>query len=145
MLLVVDANILIATLIKDSATRKLLMSEELILITPEFALEEINDHLLELAEKAKADQTALWQLLVEFIQKAEIKIYPAKEVQTKLKQALAVSPDPNDTMYFALALRENAAIWSNDKELKKQNKVKIVSTKELLGMIKITTRDTKTQ
>jgi len=42
-----------------------------------------------------------------------------------------ISPDPNDLMYFALALKLKCPIWSNDKELKKQNEVIIYSTEDL--------------
>ena len=34
-------------------------------------------------------------------------------------------------MYFALALKLNCGLWSNDKELKKQSKVKILNTNEV--------------
>jgi predicted nucleic acid-binding protein len=40
--------------------------------------------------------------------------------------------DEKDTHYVALALKLNCPIWSNDTDLKKQNKVKIYNTKELL-------------
>ena len=35
-------------------------------------------------------------------------------------------------MYFALALKLNCGIWSNDKKLKNQDKVKVYSTEDLL-------------
>lgn len=43
-----------------------------------------------------------------------------------------ISPDPNDADYFALALMLKCPIWSNDKELLKQNVVRIYSTGELI-------------
>ena len=43
-----------------------------------------------------------------------------------------ISPDADDTAYIALALHLNCPIWSNDKKLKKQDKVKVITTKELL-------------
>ena len=43
-----------------------------------------------------------------------------------------ISPDPKDTSYFALALKLNCPIWSNDKKLKEQNKIKIYSTEEIV-------------
>ena len=35
-------------------------------------------------------------------------------------------------VYFALELKLNWGIWSNDKKLKEQNKVKVYSTEDLL-------------
>jgi predicted nucleic acid-binding protein len=131
MLLVVDANFLMAALIKDSTTRKLLMSEELTLIAPEFLLEEIEKYSGYLSEKTKLEENLIKELLSEVVEKAGIKIYPAEEFKAKLNEASELSPDPKDLMYFALALKEKAIIWSNDKELKKQNKAKIITTEEL--------------
>ena len=37
--------------------------------------------------------------------------------------------------YFALALKLNCAIWSNDKKLKEQNKIQVCSTHELSKII----------
>ena len=133
MLLVVDANVLIAALIKDSDTRELLMSDELTLIAPEFLLEEATKYIGYISQKTKLEKEIVEELLTDVIQRAEIKIYPTEEFKEEMKPAFKLSPDPNDTMYFALALKTNAAIWSNDKALKKQGKVKIISTKELQG------------
>ncbi len=40
-------------------------------------------------------------------------------------------PDPGDEEYFALYLSKNIPIWSNDKNLKKQNIIEVTSTKKL--------------
>lgn len=49
-----------------------------------------------------------------------------------MEEAVAVSPDADDAMYFALAMKHNCAVWSNDKALKKQDKVMVFGTSELL-------------
>jgi predicted nucleic acid-binding protein len=58
-------------------------------------------------------------------------IVPREEFEEYLEMAEKISPDPDDFMYFALALKLKCPIWSNDKELKKQNKVIIYSTEDL--------------
>ncbi len=121
-----------AALIKDSDTRELLMSDELTLIAPEFLLEETAKYLDLLSRKTKLGKEAVRRLLAEVLQKAEVNIYPAKEFEEKMEEAFKLSPDPKDTMYFALALKTNAPIWSNDKALKEQTKIKIITTKEFL-------------
>ena len=40
-------------------------------------------------------------------------------------------------MYFALALRRNSPIWSNDKKLKEQNKILIYSTKDIIDILQL--------
>ncbi|MGC9200887.1 MAG: PIN domain-containing protein [Candidatus Aenigmatarchaeota archaeon] len=46
-----------------------------------------------------------------------------------------MSPDVNDIQYFSLALKMNVPIWSNDKKLKQQSKVKVFSTKDLIEFL----------
>jgi len=43
-----------------------------------------------------------------------------------------VSPDINDVLYLALALKLNCPVWSNDRKLKNQNAVRIYSTQEII-------------
>lgn len=40
-----------------------------------------------------------------------------------------------DSEYFALALKLNCAIWSNDKRLKQQDKIKVYSTEDLVKVL----------
>ena len=47
-----------------------------------------------------------------------------------------ISPDPKDAAYIALALKFSCGVWSNDKKLKEQNKVKVYSTGEIMKTIK---------
>ncbi len=49
-----------------------------------------------------------------------------------MHQAKSICPDPDDIQYFALALKLGCPIWSNDKALKEQNTVEVISTGELI-------------
>ena len=62
---------------------------------------------------------------------------PDEETNQFIELANKISPDQNDADYFALALKLNCPIWSNDKRLANQNTVKVYSTKELVGMFRI--------
>lgn len=41
----------------------------------------------------------------------------------------------NDAIYFAVALYKRCPIWSNDKLMAKQDRVKVISTKDLLAIL----------
>jgi len=76
----------------------------------------------------------------EFIQimhalKDVIAIIPKEEYSKFMKEAEKITPDEKDVLYFALALKLRCGIWSNDKKLKTQNKIKIYSTEDLLKNI----------
>jgi len=51
-----------------------------------------------------------------------------------MKKADEISPDPDDEMYFATALKQNIGIWSNDKEMKKQKVIDVYSTNDLVKL-----------
>ena len=62
-----------------------------------------------------------------------IQIVPNKQYKPSKEKATLASPDPNDVAYIALAHHLNCALWSDDKALKQQSLVSVVSTKELLS------------
>lgn len=65
-----------------------------------------------------------------------ITVVPEEEYSKFMKEAEKISPDPKDTMYFALALKLKCGLWSNDKKLKEQNKVNVYSTDQVKLLVK---------
>jgi predicted nucleic acid-binding protein len=134
MLLVVDANVLISALIAAGKTADLLFCEQLQFIAPEFLFLEIEDHKGEIVAKSGLSDAEVDEFLS--LLKAQIEVIPRQQFERYLQEANRISPDPDDTEYFALALRFGAILWSNDKELKeKQSKVTVLSTAEVLALI----------
>ncbi|MBN2517441.1 MAG: hypothetical protein JXB14_01210 [Candidatus Altiarchaeota archaeon] len=70
-------------------------------------------------------------VIKELFDVAEIMVIATPELDLFMEKARNLSPDPNDSEYFALALKLGCPIWSNDKALKKQDVVRVYSTKEL--------------
>ena len=132
MQLVIDANILFSALIKAGATRRILLLSENDLYAPEFTVEEFKKHLLELQKKTRLPREELMQNFETLMQLAEIKLVPFEEFKHKRALAKNISPDEDDVAYLALALHLQCALWTQDKQLKKQDRVKVITTKELL-------------
>ena len=130
MKLIVDANIVIAALIKNNITRKLLFNENLSLFSVSFLLKELNKHKKVIKEKTNLDEDEFANFKVKLLKK--IYLIKIEELTNYIDDAIEISPDIKDAHYFSLALKLNCPIWSNDKELKKQKKIKIVSTEDLL-------------
>ena len=129
MELVVDANILFSALIKDSLTAELLFDERLKLYAPEFIVDEFMKHqglILKKTSRTKSDFVQIMHDLKEIIT-----VIPEEEYSENINGAKSVSPDDKDVLYFALAMKLKCAIWSNDKLLKEQNKVKVYSTPDI--------------
>ncbi|MBU0532607.1 PIN domain-containing protein [Candidatus Micrarchaeota archaeon] len=127
--LVVDANVIFAALVKDGFTIELLLEPELHLFAPEFLFTEISKYKKDLIKKTSRSEEEFDEIFE--ILRQRITIIPKEEFESFLKEAHSICPDENDAVYFALALKLNISIWSNDKKLKEQNIIKIYSTKDL--------------
>lgn len=129
--LVVDANIIIAGLLKNGLARKLLLSNNFKLSAPTLLQSEINRYLPSIVKKSgiKFDE----------LQKLTHKIYTQIKFSDDFfdwqQFAESIVPDENDSEYFALAFSLNIPLWSNDKKLKEQSIVQVISTHELLEIL----------
>lgn len=128
--LVVDANILFSALIKDGGTAKVMFRDELHLFAPEFLLEEFSKHEQTILKKTHREEEG-FQRLINILSRRIIFI-PRDEFEKFMPEARDVSPDPDDTPYFGLAILVGADIWSNEKRLKEQDEIKVWSTGELI-------------
>jgi predicted nucleic acid-binding protein len=131
--LVVDANILFASLIRDGPTAELLFAKDLKLHVPEFILEEMDKYsgmLQEKTHRTDADFNEFMRIL-----KRQIRLHPKGALAGWLQRAESISPDPGDIPYFALAPMLGCGIWSNDARLKDQKDVAVYSTKDLMDML----------
>lgn len=135
MKLVVDANVLISALIKEGKTDDVLFMPFLELNTVDFVFEEFYKHGIEIIKKTKRNAESFIYLYEAFSK--TINTFPVSNYKDKLKEAEIISPDPNDYHYFALALKLNCPIWSNDKRLQNQDKVKIYTTEDLINKLNL--------
>src|SRR3989338_4735184 len=129
---VVDANILFAALIKDSITVEILLDEKFMFFAPEFLFEEFHKHEETIIGKAKRSGAEFNEIFAHLGE--VITIVPNEGIETLILEGKAISPDTNDAQYFALALKLNCPIWSNDKRLKEQEKVPVYSTSDLVRL-----------
>ena len=133
MILVVDANVLFSALIKNSLTAELIFEEDLKLFTCEFIIEEFFKHESEILKKTHRTREEFVTIMHQL--KEIIIVVPKEEYSKFISEAEKFSPDENDTLYFALALKLKSAVWSNDKMLRKQDKVKVYQTSEIMRLI----------
>ena len=133
MELVVDANVIFAALIREGKTYEILFDERLHLFTPEFFFTELEKHADYLLKKTGRSREELNQLLD--VLRKRIALVPLEELQPYVGEAERICPDADDMAYFALALRLRCAIWSNDKNLKKQKAIGVYSTEDLIKML----------
>lgn len=133
MRVTVDANILFACLIKDSTTRKLFFNPALLLFTPEFIMKEFARHLAEIREKSGLSDDELYRLFEKVL--SHLVLVPDKDLKPFLPAAASLVKDSKDWLYLACALQKDTIIWSHDFDFSVQRRVRIISTKELLGIV----------
>ena len=118
-------------MIKNSVTSEILFKYTL--YAPEFIFEEFNKYKEYLKDKTKREEDEFEKFFDLF--ERNVILVPKEEIELFMIEAEKISPDKKDVLYFALALKLKCGIWSNDKKLKTQNKVKVYSTEELLKEI----------
>ncbi len=133
MKITVDANILFACLIKDSTTRKLFFNPALFLFAPEFIVDEFARHLVEVRRKSGLNDGELYQLVDRIL--SQLVLVPDKDLKPFLPAAASLVDDSKDWLYISCALYENTIIWSHDLDFGTQKRIRIISTKELIGII----------
>jgi predicted nucleic acid-binding protein len=132
MLLVVDTNIIISSLIKGSVTREILLSADILFVVPEWVHTEIKKHQELIARKAGINQDELIQFTEEVFQ--VVQTIPFSKYKSHINEGVNIigDVDKDDAPFIAIALALGAdGIWTNDKDFEKQDVVKVWKTKDL--------------
>ena len=133
MKVVVDTNILFSYFWKNSLTKKLLEMSKIDLVSPSISLKEIKKYKEEISDKAKINPSEFLTLLNNL--KKTVKFIEKSYYSSHLDEAQNISPDEADADFFALCLKEKTFLWSNDSLLQKQNKINVLSTKEIIELL----------
>ena len=141
--LIIDANVLIAALIKDDVTAALLYSKNLQLFAPSQLLVEVRKYKDIIKRKSGMDDEEFKELLKSF--KRRITFIENEEFIDLLDEADKISPDEGDAPYVALSLKLNVGIWSNDKALKdRQDSVMVYNTNDVIVRLRSRKSSVKT-
>ena len=106
--------------------------ERLHLYAPEYLFDEFKKYRKEILKKTHRTSNEFDRVLAEI--SARIHFYPENEFDTLMDDANKISPDPDDAIYFALALKLVMPIWSNDQRLQKQDVIKIYTTSDMMNI-----------
>lgn len=135
MRLVVDTNRVIAALIKDSFSRKILLHLNAELITIPLLKEEVMKYKQYIITKSGLTDSSfdiIFQKLYDHmavLNEDVIKNY--REEAGKIMDKI----DPDDTQFLAAALATNSDIWSDDPHFQRQTRIRIRKTKDLVSLV----------
>ena len=133
MKFVIDTNMLFSFFKPDSFTKKLINNSFFELISPDYALIELKKYANLIIKKNKISKNKFNEYLNSL--KQTVKFLPQKDYTKFLSNAKEITPDIKDADFLALCLKENSILWSNDNLLKNQDKVKVLSTEEIVRLI----------
>ena len=134
MKLVVDTNVLFSFFKKESKTRRLILNFEILeLVTPSFCIDELNEHKELICKKSRLSDSEFEEVLDDLL--IFVKVFSLSEYNEFLSDAKIISPDPDDIDLFALALKLDCPIWAQEKAFKKQLRVKVFSTSDLISFL----------
>ena len=137
--IVVDTNILISALLKDSSlTGKILRSNACNFYYPEDGLSEIDcyrEYII--SKRARHVQTNSFDFALEFVLES-VNVVPSEMYSSKIGLAfdLMKERDVKDTPFLALALQLGCPLWSNDKHFQGLEGVLVYSTEAFVELPK---------
>lgn len=134
MRFVVDTNVIISAIIRDSTTRRILLHPKFEFYIPEFVFIEMENNLNEILERSGFSKEE-YQSVVGTVT-SQITVMPKTEFAEYIPKAKRIMEniDEEDTSFLALAIYLGVDIWSEDDDFQKQNVVKAWKTK---GMVKL--------
>ena len=135
MKIIIDTNILLSALIKDSVTRKILIEAEWQFFYPEMSFHEVRKHKDLVLDKSGMKNEEYIQVLNQLFQ--NIELIPEESIYPTLKEANDIMGkiDPDDAVFLAAALGiPNSLIWSDDSDFDKQLKVRVLKTKDVVKL-----------
>jgi predicted nucleic acid-binding protein len=131
--LVVDTNI-IFSFFRENPVRTIIIESEsygLRLFSPAHLIDELKDNIPELVKYSKKSPSEVESIIDEL--KMHVLIVPSLQYLEFKDKARPLAPHKSDKdlPYFALALKLDCPIWSNEPGFKEQTKVGILNTEDL--------------
>jgi predicted nucleic acid-binding protein len=131
MKLVIDTNKIMAAMIKDSLSRRIICTPMFQFITPDHTLQELSKYEKTIRKKARLTHQE-FNLLVSLLFE-HIMIVPKEDYEEFLNIAKTLIEDINDAPFIALCLAIKAdGIWSDDTHFYTQKQYIVFQTKDLL-------------
>ncbi len=133
MRIVIDTNVLMAGLLKDSIIREILVSKNIHFFLPDLAIKEVLKYKDYLCKKSSYTINELEILLSYLLE--NIKVIPVIKIKKYMKKAENIMGkiDINDSSFVATCFAINAdGIWSFDRHFKIQNKIRIFDIKDII-------------
>ncbi len=136
MILVIDSNRVIAGLLKDSTSRRIIFHRGFEFYSPEHLITEISKYKGYLASKIHRTEEEVEVILYHLLE--NIELLPFEEFEEYMEKAMDVMGDidSKDAPFLAVGLAINAeGIWTEDMDFRKQDMLRVYGNKEMLKLM----------
>ena len=133
MRLVLDTNVVLKALIRNSKVRAVLLNPTHRFLIPEYGIEETRKHISLVVRKSGLTEGEVNVVLDALLSNMEL--IPSKKTLGKWKEAerIMAGVDREDVPFLAAALSTRCdGIWSDDAHLRRQKRVRVWTTKDVL-------------
>ena len=134
MQLVIDTNILVS-FFRPNPVNEIISKSEffgLYLFSPGYAVEELKRSKQDVLKYSGLNSKQFDEELSKL--SAFVKIVPKELFKEFESEAKEISPHDKDIPIFALALKLNCAIWSNEPAFKEQSKIEVLSNRDMVEL-----------
>ncbi len=136
MNLVIDTNRIMAGLLRDSTSRKIILHDSISFFAPDYIGTELAKHRPYLMKKAKMTRQDFDRLLDTLL--GQVILVPFEDFEPEYEHAIRVMEtiDVNDSPFLAVGLALGIrSIWTEDGHFLRQNLLKVCSTRDLIATI----------
>jgi predicted nucleic acid-binding protein len=136
MKLVIDTNRVMAGLLRDSASRKVILHDSFSFYAPDYIETELAKHRPYLVKKAKIAEPDFDLLMQTLLDK--IVLVPFEDMEQEYDRAMEImeTVDEDDTPFLAVGLALSIeGIWTEDRHFLRQDLLKVWSTRDLIEKI----------
>jgi predicted nucleic acid-binding protein len=132
---VLDTNVFLKALIKNSTVRGIIMGSNHEFLVPAHLIDETREHLDEVEEKSGLSRSEIESVLdallgrTRFVEEGQV-LSRWREAEKAMNKV-----DEDDVPFVAAALAARCdGIWSDDRHLKRQSKVRVWTTREVVRL-----------
>lgn len=135
MNIILDSNIFFSALIRDSTVRRIVTQSNHLFLFPLIIFEEFKKYKEEIIKKSKLDYHSFREVVINLMK--HVKLVKDEQFEDKFEEALNIMKeiDEKDTSFIACALAFNCPVWSDDPHFKKQNRIEVFTTKDMVNLI----------
>ncbi len=137
MRLVIDSNVFVAGVLKDSLSREIILNERFKFYSPDYLVVEVKKHEDYLIEKGKLSHGQFDMILDTLWD--NICLVPYEEFRDVFEEAIRIMKDIDvkDAPFLAVGIALGLdGIWTEDKHFLEQDQLEVYSTEDMMSVLR---------